>query len=321
MTQINQQTEYDVGVILINYNSSSYTATCINSIIQQTSPDLSYGVVVIDNASEEDDYTNLVSQITQIEEKLPIRLFRSRINTGFSTGNMLGVQFISAKYYFFLNNDCRLQNDCLNILFNFCENNSMVALCSPQLFSEDNKHHPCIDYFPYLITKIFGLGILKFSYGHRYIKRKGVYDEPVQVDVVSGSQMFARAESFNDIGGFDTTFFLYCEEEDIAYRLSQTGHTTYLVPEAKNTHIGGASTTPSLDIRKEFYISFLYFYRKHFGIIKQQALKIILTLRLLRKSLTNMENFKLAIFIASGAHFKHSLKHKQKIRNKIRILD
>lgn len=319
MTQTEADTEYDIAVILINYNSSSLTIECISSILEQTTNDLSYGIVIVDNASEEEDYLKLVNGLSQFDKRIPVQLFRSRINTGFSTGNMMGIQFITAKYYFFLNNDCRLQNDCLNILYKFCENNPETALCSPQLYNEDGDHHPCFDYFPYLKTKIFGLGILKLTYGKRFIKRKGIYKEPVRVDIVSGSQMFVRSDVFNKIGGFDTTFFLYCEEEDIALRISNSGYSAYLVPEAKNIHKGGGSTVPSMDIRKEFYISFLYFYRKHFGFIKQQTLKLILTLRLLRKSITSLDNFKLCLFVASGAHMKYSLKHKQQIQKSYKI--
>lgn len=314
MTQINPDTVYDAAVILINYNSSNYTIECVSSILQNTRQDLSYGIVIVDNASDENDFSHLIEHIKQLDVSVPLKLFRSRINTGFASGNMLGVQFINAKYYFFLNNDCRLQNDCIDILYKFCETHADTALCSPQLYREDGEHQPCFDYFPYLITKLFGLGILRLSYGKRYIKRKRRYTEAVQVDVVSGSQMFVRASAFDEIGGFDTTFFLYCEEEDIAFRLAQAGHKTYLLPEARNTHIGGGSTVASFDIRKEFYISFLYFYRKHFGLLKQQLLKAILTLRLLRKSLSRPGDFRLALFVASGAHFKHSLKHKQTIK-------
>ena len=313
MNPISTDHTYDVAVILINYNSSHYTIECISSILAMTNMAISYGIVIVDNASATDDYNNLVTNLAKTESNIPLYLFRSRINTGFSTGNMLGIQFINARYYFFLNNDCRLQNDCVDILYKFCEQNTEVALCSPQLYNDDDKHHPCFDYFPFLITKILGLGILRLTYGKRYISRKGLYTNPVQVDVVSGSQMFVRASAFNETGGFDTTFFLYCEEEDIALRLAKNGHKTYLVPEARNIHKGGASTVPSLAIRKEFYISFLYLYRKHFGLASQQILKAILVIRLLRKSLNNLENLKLSLFVASGAHLKYSLRHKQKI--------
>ena len=314
MTKISTDTLYDVAVVLINYNSSHYTIECLSSLLSMTSKNLSYGIVIVDNASRIDDYNNLVENLSKFENHVPLFLFRSKINTGFAAGNMQGIQFINAKYFFFLNNDCSLQNDCLSILYEFCEKNTNVALCSPQLYNEDGKHHPCFDYFPYLQTKIFGLGVLRLAYGKRYIKRKNIYIEPVQVDVVSGSQMFTRASAFNDIGGFDTTFFLYCEEEDIALRLAKRGHLAYLVPEARNIHKGGGSTVPSMDIRKEFYISFMYFYRKHFGFIRQQVLKAILTIRMLRKSIRSQDNLKLTLFIATGAHLKHSLRHKQKIQ-------
>ena len=313
--------EYDIAVILINYNSSQYTIDCIASVLQKTSSDISYGIVVIDNASEVTDYENLTKGLSPFKDKLPVTVFRSRINTGFSAGNMMGVQLISAKYYFFLNNDCTLQNDCLSILYNFCEEHQDAALCSPQLYNEAGKHQPCFDYFPYLITKIFGLAILRLSYGKRFIKRKGIYDSPVRVDVVSGSQMFIRSEVFNVIGGFDTTFFLYCEEEDIALKVFNKGYRAYLVPEAKNIHKGGASTKASLAIRKEFYISFLYFYRKHFGYFKQQSLKFILALRLLRKGFSSLENLRLCLFVISGAHSKHSLKHKQQLQKSYKLQD
>ncbi len=319
MTKINPDIIYDVAVILVNYNSSGHTIECISSILKHTVSGLTYGIVVIDNASDETDYRQLAEHIDQLDDRVPLKLFRSRLNTGFAGGNMLGIQFICANYYFFLNNDCRLQNDCINILFRFCETHADTALCSPQLYNEDGTHQPCFDYFPYLATKLFGLGVLRLTYGNRYVKRKAHYTEPVRVDVVSGSQMFVRASAFDAIGGFDTTFFLYCEEEDIAIRLARAGHTAYLVPEARNVHIGGGSTTASFEIRKEFYISFLYFYRKHFGLLRQQVLKLILTLRLLRKSISTRGNFSLAIFVASGAHLRHSLKHQQKIQEIIKI--
>lgn len=303
----------DVAVVMINYNSSRYTLDCIESVVVNTTSKISYCICVVDNASHHDDYEQLVKGLEKLDGKVDILLQRSRINTGFSTGNMLGIQTVAARYYFFLNNDCKLRNDCLSILSAFCDADSNVALCSPQLYNENGKPHPCFDYFPYLSTKLFGLGFLRLSYGKRYIKRKHVYTSPVRVDIVSGSQMFVRASAFDAIGGFDTTFFLYCEEEDIALRFAKRGFTAFLVPDAINTHVGGASTAQSLAIKKEFYISFLYFYRKHFGLLKQYLLRLILALRLLRKGIINHENLQLALFVIRGAHLRYSLRHSQQV--------
>jgi GT2 family glycosyltransferase len=307
------KTDCDVAVILINYNSSNYTIKCINSIKSTTCKDLTYKIVIIDNASETDDFRKLADHVSANNNENTIHLYRSKINLGFSAGNMMGVQNIDADYYFLLNNDCILQNDCIGILHRFCENNEQVALCSPQLFDSNGVPIPCINYFPTLKTKIFGSGILNLSYNNKHIRRKVKYSTPVQVDVVSGSQMFVRADYFFEIGGLDTIFFLYCEEEDLALRFNKAGYKTYLVPQAKNYHLGSASTKKSLAIKKEFYISFLYFYRKHYGFIKYLFLKYIFTLKLLRKSLKDKDNFRLALFVATGSHLKYSLRHIQKI--------
>ena len=303
---------FQVAVIMINYNSSQHTICCLHSILSKTHKSLRYQIIIIDNASGKDDFNTLEETIKKLNPE-NLTLFRSRINLGFSGGNMLGIQFANADYYFFLNNDCEIQNDCLEILYSFCESNPQAGLCSPQLYKSDGSFEPCIDYFPALSTKILGTGILKLTYGNRFFKRKYHYKKPVEVDVVSGSQMFVRSSFFHDIGGLDTTFFLYCEEEDIALRLFKRGIKTYLVPEAKNLHKGGGSTEASLDIKKEFYISFFYFYNKHYGSLKTWLLRLIISLRLFRKSIRDKDIWPLLHFVIKGAPARESLRHKQKI--------
>lgn len=306
---------YDVAVIMINYNSSNYSIKCINSIIEKTKKGLRYKIIIIDNASEKKDSIALKNAIDDLGHE-HITLFRSRVNLGFSGGNMLGIQYANADYYFFLNNDCEILNDCLGILHSFCVQNPSVGLCSPQLYkAEGGDYEPCIDYFPTLSTKILGTSILKLTYGKRFFKRKQQYMKPVEVDVISGSQMFIRASSFHEIGGFDTTFFLYSEEEDIALILFKKGIKTFLVPDAHNLHAGGGSTEASLDIKKEFYISFFYFYNKHYGRFKTSIIRLITALRLVRRSIHDRSLLPLLLFVIKGAPLKDSLRHKQKIHD------
>lgn len=301
--------EYDVSVILINYNSSEFTVSCVDSIIQNTNNIINYNIIVVDNSSETEDFNKL----DKLKEIKNVKIVRSNINLGFAGGNMYGVSFTKAKYYFFLNNDCKLLNDCIGIMYNFCEENQNVGICAPQLYTEDNVPTSSFDHFPLLITKFFGTGILKLIKGKEYKPRKKTYNKPTKVDLVSGSQMFVQKKAFNISGGFDTHYFLYCEEEDLALKMYNNNYDVYLVPEAKNIHYGGGSTPKTFEIRKEFYISFLYFYRKHYGYIKTEILKLLLFLRIIRKSFTNKDNFKLSFFVLSGAHMKNSIRNKQKI--------
>jgi len=300
---------YDVSVILINFNSSDYTLKCIESILSQTEENFHFNIIIVDNASKQADY----NKIKKLSGNEKVTVVRSKINLGFAGGNMFGLQFTQAKYYFFLNNDCLFLNSCLTELFSFCEKNLKVGMCSPQLYSQDKTPVPSFDYFPIISSKILGNGIFKVIKGKDYRYRKKIYNEPVKVDVISGSQMFIRANCFNELGGLDTNFFLYCEEEDISIRMSLHGFDTYVVPSAKNIHVGSGSTNRDLMIQKEFYISFLYLYRKHYGIVKTELLRLILLLRITKKIFFSWDNLRIFFFVIFSANMANSLRHKQKI--------
>lgn len=300
---------YQIAIIIINYNSSKYTINCIRSIIEQTGASIQYKIVVIDNNSKPEDYAVL----DQIKSYTNVHLFRSRINLGFSGGNMLGVQFVKAQYYYFLNNDCLLLNDCLSILYNFCERHPQAGLCSGQMYDENLHSQPTFDYFPTLATKLLGIDLLRLLNPANYPAKETNYKQPLKVDLLSGSSLFIRSSVFDKIGGFDTTYFLYCEEEDIAIRLLKQGYQTYLVQEARYQHLGGKSTDFNLLIHKEFYISFLYFYKKHYGSFNTKILQLFLFIKLLRKVIRHQNNAKLAFFVLSGAPLEKSLRHKQKV--------
>lgn len=298
----------DISVIIINYNSSAYTIKCVESVIKFTSAGIDYEILVIDNNSRREDYKNLVENLTDGR----IKIIRSRINLGFAGGNTFGIQFADSKYYLFLNNDCLFLNDALTPLFKFCENNPQAGICAPQLYTESMERHSTFDYFPVLSAKLLGISLSGLIRGVKYLDKNIVYTAPVEVELVSGSAMFVKAEAFSKIGGFDLNFFLYCEEEDLAIRMHNNEYKVYVVPESHVQHLGGKSSGDNLEIRKEFYISFLYFYTKHYGRVKTQMLKLYLFVKLIKK-IGKPINIKIAFFIMRGAPLSESLRHKQKI--------
>lgn len=302
--------KFQVAVILINYNSSQYTLDCINSIRSQTS--VRYQIIVIDNNSRSSEF-----EILSALEYKEVTLVRSKLNVGFSGANMMGVQVADADYYYFLNNDCILLNDTIGILHAFMEGNPSVANCSGEMFNAKNRYEYNFRYFPTLALKLLGSGFLRLFYPERFPDKRIRFEKPTRVDLVNGSSMFIRAGCFEEIGGFDTNYFLYCEEEDIALRLSRQGYHTYLVPEARYQHFENKSSASDSSIRlpylKEFYISFLYYYSKNYNVPYRMAIQVLYFFKLLRKFYKNWGYAELAFFVAGGAHLKHSLRFKQKI--------
>ena len=303
---------FDIAVILINYNSSEHSINCIRYIIKKTSKNLNYQIIITDNCSEKEDYLKLKSFCDEIN--FPnLELHRSNINSGFGGGNMFGVQFANAKYLAFLNNDTLLKNDCLTILKNALENNPNIGIAGAQAYKENGEFMISLDHFASPAREIIGRSFLETINPKKYPKRKKKYTNPLQVNFVPGSFMFVRATDFYEVGGFDTTIFLYYEETDLCIRLAKKSKFAYLIPEAEFVHFHGASTGKSLAIKKELKISLLYIMRKHYGFFGHKIVMAFLILKYFFSSILKPKNWSLFILILTGAPLSKSLKTKQKI--------
>jgi GT2 family glycosyltransferase len=301
----------DIGFIIINFNTSEYTINCVESIQKYTSSKLKYKIIIIDNNSACDDYLKL----KRLEVHNNIIILRNDKNIGFAGANMIGINYCDPKYFYFLNNDTLLLNDCASILFEFMEFNPKAGICSGQMYDESGGLGINFNYFPNLKLKLFGSNVLRIFNPENYPKKGIEYTHPVQVQVLNGSSLFTRAELFNNIGGFDTSMFLYCEEEDICLRVKDVAYTCYLEPKAKYVHYSGKSSSKGIntdfDLLKEFYISQHILYRKHFGRMASYIWRITQFVRSLRKFYKNSLYVSLAFFILKGADINESLRYKQ----------
>ena len=304
---------FDIAIILINYNSSEHSINCIRSIIDKTSKDINYQIIITDNCSEKEDYLKLKTFCDEVN--IPnLELHRSRINTGFGGGNLFGVQFANAKYLAFINNDTLFKNNCLSILKNALDNNTNIGIAGAQSYKENGEFMISLDHFASPSREIIGRSFLETINPKKYPKRKKTYTDPLQVNFVPGSFMFVRAIDFYEIGGFDTNIFLYYEETDLCLRLAYKSKFAYLIPEAEFIHFHGASTEKSLAIKKELKISLLYIIRKHYGFFGYKAVQLFLTIKYFFSSIFKPKNWSLFLLILTGAPLSKSLKMQQQIK-------
>ena len=292
-----------ISFITINYNSSSYTKELIDSIEKHTT--IEYEIIVVDNDSIDQDKKTIQQFCADREH---VKFIQNPTNCGFSCGNMRGVQEASGEFLFFINNDTKLLNDTAKILKNFLEKHNNVALATGTIVDENNKTASSYKLFPSLVKELFGNTAARKL--NRFPSNKTHLTSPTPVEVVSGSFMFFRREAFFSIEGFDTNFFLYCEEEDISKRVWNHGFEVYFIPEAKIFHKGGGSAKQSYELTREYYISYTYLIKKHFNPLTSSLLYALMVFKLLRRAFKRKHGWRLLQDALKGFSSKQSLGRK-----------
>ena len=95
----------EVSFILVNYNTNALLIKAIGAIYQFTSPNLSFEVIVVDNASKENPADLLNQAFPQVI------LIHAPANNGFGAANNLAMPAAKGKYLFFLYSDAFLLSD------------------------------------------------------------------------------------------------------------------------------------------------------------------------------------------------------------------
>src|SRR4051794_31912819 len=104
----------EVSIIILNFNKSELTATCLRHIWTHTTG-RRYEVVVVDNGSDADEFCKLDDIAGEFQ------LVALPINRFFGEGNNIGVEYSNGKYVLFLNNDAFVTEGWLEPLIDTLE--------------------------------------------------------------------------------------------------------------------------------------------------------------------------------------------------------
>lgn len=239
----------NIYLIILNWNQKENTLETLDSLRKMTYPD--YKIVVVDNNSTDG------SQETIRINYPGIILIENKENLGYAEGNNTGIRYAlvqGADYIFVLNNDILVDEGALLCLLEEMERDKSIGVAGPKVYFYTEKN---------MIQSAGGLIHKKFNPLHIGFKEldHGQFDDPREIDYVSGCAMFIRRNVFEKNGLFDPDYFMYWEETDFCFRAKKAGFKIQIVPQAKIWHKGGVDSTPLI----AYYMTRnkLFFLKKH----------------------------------------------------------
>ena len=220
----------DVSIIIVNYNSAEYTRCIVDSIKQKTHG-IEYEIVVIDNASSEQD-------IDYLKKHVDAKTIQNKNNLGFGRANNIGIKNSAGRNILFLNPDTKLVNNAIKILSDFLDNNTNVGACGGNLYHEDMSEQ--LSFWRLLpgakleLNALFSDIFIHLKYGKSY--QFNNTEKPINVGHIVGADLMIPRKIIDRIGYFDKDFFLFYEETELCYRLHKLGLGVVSVPQAKIIH-------------------------------------------------------------------------------------
>lgn len=255
----------DLSVIIVNYNVKHFVEQCLHSVLN-ASKKLNVEVFVVDNNSVD-------GSVPFIKQKFPsVKLIENKTNTGFSVANNQAIRQATGKFVLLLNPDTVVQEDTFDKTVAFMEAHPDAGGLGIKMFdgkgnflpeSKRGLPTPAVAFY-----KIFGLARLfpksrKFGQYHLTFLDK---DKNHQIDVLSGAFMLMRKETLDKVGLLDETFFMYGEDIDLSYRITQGGYKNYYFADSSIIHYKGESTKKSsVNYVIVFYKAMAIFAKKHFS--------------------------------------------------------
>jgi len=220
-------------VVVITWNSDGVLPGFLTSLQEATTRE--YEVVVVDNSSPGGP-PSVPSGVT---------LLQADDNVGYGRGANLGAAGFEGDWLVVANPDVLWAAGALDELLAAADRWPRAACLGPAIRTVQGRLYPSARAFPSVGR---GIGHALFGWWWPSNRWTRAYREehgpPVESTTgwLSGSLMLLRREAWDEVGGFDPKYFMYCEDMDLCRRLAEREWQNVYVPSAVITHEGGHST-------------------------------------------------------------------------------
>jgi GT2 family glycosyltransferase len=204
-------------IVIPTLNAGPVLDACLEALARQTRSD--FDIVIVDNSG-----SGRVRREHTLGERM--RVIENASNAGFGAAANQGFRASQARYLGVLNDDAAPRPQWLEALIAPMETDGGVGMCASRVLLASGA--------------IDSAGMLIAADGSSRQRGHGraaeAYAEPADVLFPSGSAALYRRTMLDQIGMFEESFFLYCEDTDLGLRARRAGWRCRYAPDAIVDH-------------------------------------------------------------------------------------
>lgn len=244
-----------ISIVIVSYNVSKLLDECLQSVARALQG-IDGEVFVVDNHSVD-------KTIAMLKEKHPeVKVIANEENVGFSRANNQAIRLSEAKYVLLLNPDTVVYENTLHGVLDFMDKHPEAGGAGVRMLTREGHRAPesrrSIPTPWVAMLKMLGAT-------RRYYMSHLSWDEPGQIEAVSGAFFLVRRKALDQVGLLDEDYFMYGEDIDLSYRLLKGGWQNWYLPYDIIHYKGESTQKSSFRYVHTFYQAMLIFFRKHYG--------------------------------------------------------
>lgn len=201
----------ETSVVILNYNGQKHLKECFESLEKQKYKD--FEIIFVDNDSKDDSVEYVKSNFPKT------KIIVNNSNLGFAEGNNVGMRVALGNYIVVLNNDTRVDENWLKHLVKEAKRHPRIGMCASKMVYYDDP----------TICNSAGIEVAKNGRGKDIgIKEPSEnFNSDKWVVGPCGGAAFYTRKMLEDVKEgsdyFDSNYFIYYEDLDLALRAQSRG--------------------------------------------------------------------------------------------------
>ena len=203
-----------VSVLIPNYNHKDILKTCIDSLYNVNEYQ-NFEIVIVENNSTEQEIFNYYDELQKEHDNIRVITYKGEFN--YSKINNFGMKYTKGDYVLLLNNDTEIISpNALSGMVGCILRPEVGAVGAKLLYEDDTVQHAGI---------VVGFIGYASHVNHGLEKDECGYMDTSRVNcnysAVTAACMMVKKSVFEEVGGFDESFVVACNDVDLCLKICQ----------------------------------------------------------------------------------------------------